>query len=149
MKDDLNFSHNGGGVSYLLQSDFLRGQFTLYTSSIQSRHKNATLDVGQHYTNSSSLAMICTNILMNPILKITNRATANFSGLPTFDLWFLGCIIFHCLFGPPLCNFDCQQINSLLLFLYTIDSISLKCLCFHFNISQESSENMRILENKD
>ena len=40
--------------------------------------KRATLDLGQHYTNSSSLGMICTNILMNPVENITNRATANF-----------------------------------------------------------------------
>ena len=72
------------------------------------------------------LGMICTNIVMNPTESITNRVTANFSGLPTYDIWSLGCIIFRCLFGPPLCNFDCQQINSLQLFLYTIDSISLK-----------------------
>ena len=54
------------------------------------------------------------------------------------DIWSLGCIIYHRLFGSPLCNFDCQQINSLILFLYTIDYISLQCLCFYFNISYAS-----------
>ena len=86
--------------------------------------KNATVDVGQHYTNSSSLGMICTNILMNPKERITNRTTANFSGLPTYDLSYLGCILYHHIFGSPLCNFDYQQINRLLqFFIYH---------CFHF-----------------
>ena len=31
------------------------------------------------------------------------------------DLWSLGCIIYQSLFGSPLCSFDCQQINSLLI----------------------------------
>ena len=86
--------------------------------------KNVTVDVGQHYTNSSPLGMICTNGLMNPTERITNRAAASFSGLPTYDLWSLGCILYRRLFGSPLCNFDCQKINSLLsVFIYH---------CFHF-----------------
>ena len=107
---------------------FLRVLVTPSTNGIQSRRKNATVDVGQHYKNSSSLGMIFTNILINPIERITNRATTHFSGLPTYDLWYLGCSLYHRLFGSPLCNFDCQQINSLILFLYTIASIFLKCL---------------------
>ena len=46
------------------------------------------------------------------------------------EIWSLECIISHRIFGSPLCNFDCQQINSLILFLYTISSVSLQCLCF-------------------
>ena len=57
------------------------------------------------------------------------------SCLPTYDLWSLGCILYHRLFGYPLCNFDCQQINSLIFFIYTIASISLQGLCFYFNLS--------------
>ena len=64
--------------------------------------KNATADVGQHYTNQSSLGMICNNRLMNPKERITNRATAKFSGLPTYDRRSLGCIIYHRLFSSPL-----------------------------------------------
>ena len=96
-----------------------------------------------------NLGMICTNILMNPTERITNRATVNFSGLTTYDIWSVGCIIYNRLFGPPLCNFDCQQINSLILFLYTIAYNYLQCLCFYFNFSQASLKMMRILENKD
>ena len=70
--------------------------------------KNVTVDVGQHYTNSSSLGMICTNTLMNPTERTTNRATAKFSSLPTYDLRSLGSILYHRFFGSPLCNFDCQ-----------------------------------------
>ena len=44
------------------------------------------------------------------------------------DLWSLGCILYHHIFGSPLCNFDFQKINSLILFLYTIASIYLQCL---------------------
>ena len=76
--------------------------------------ENATVDVGYHYTNSSSLGMICTNVLMNLTERITNRATKNISGLPAYYLWYLGCIICHLIFGSPLCNVDSQQINILL-----------------------------------
>ena len=64
--------------------------------------KNVTVDVGQHYTNFSSIGMICTNILMNPTERISNRATAKFSCLPTFHLRSLGSIIYHRFFGSPL-----------------------------------------------
>ena len=107
--------------------------FTLSTRGIQSYQKNATLDVGQHYTNSSSLGMIFTNRLMTPTERITSRATTHFSGLPTYDLWSLGCILYHRLFGFPLRNFDFQQINSLILFLYTTASISLQILCLYLS----------------
>ena len=123
---------------------FLRVSFTPSTSGIQIRQKNATLDVGQHYTNSSSRGMICTNRLMNPTERITNRATEKISDLPTYDIWSLGCILYHRLFGSPLCNFDCQKINSLIYFLYTIYSISLQYLCFYFKISQAYLKMMRI-----
>ena len=81
--------------------------------------KKFTVDVGQNYTNLSSLGMICTNRFMNPTKSITIRATTKISGLPTYYIWYLGCIIYHCLFGSPLFNFDCQKINSLIyIFLY-------------------------------
>ena len=51
------------------------------------------------------------------------------------DIWSLGYILYHCLFGSPLSNFDCQKINILILFLYAIASISLQCLCFYFMLS--------------
>ena len=69
---------------------------------------NVTVEVGYNYKNSSLLWIICTNILMNPTERITNRATANFSGLPTYDLRSLGYILNHRLFGSPLSNFNCQ-----------------------------------------
>ena len=34
------------------------------------------------------------------------------------DLWSLGCILYHCLFGSPLFNLDCQQMNILIFFVY-------------------------------
>ena len=37
--------------------------------------KNATADVGYHFTNSPSPGMICTNVLMFHTEKITNTAT--------------------------------------------------------------------------
>ena len=42
--------------------------------------------------------------------------------------------LIHPSIGSPLCNFNCQQINSLILFLYTIAYISLQCLCFYFKL---------------
>ena len=38
--------------------------------------------------------------------------------------------LIHQSIGFPFCNFYCQQINRLMLFLNTIASISLQCLCF-------------------
>ena len=32
------------------------------------------------------------------------------------DIWSLGCIVYRCLFGYPLCSFDCQNINGLIFF---------------------------------
>ena len=47
-----------------------------------------------------------------------------FSGLPTYGLWYLGCILYHLLFGSPICNVDSHQTNSLMyIFIYH---------CFHF-----------------
>ena len=94
-----------------------------------------TLDVWYHHIHSSFIGMICTNRLMNPIERITNRATTNFCGLPTYDLRSLGCILYKCIFGSSYCNFDCQQINSLILFLYSVASISLQFLWFYFYLS--------------
>ena len=37
-----------------------------------------------------------------------------FSVLPTYDIWSLGCIIYHIFFGYPLCNVDSKQINRFL-----------------------------------
>ena len=111
--------------------------------------KNATVDVGQHYTNLSSLGMICNNRLVITTESITNRATANFSVLPIYDLRSLGYILYHHIFGSRICNFDCQKINLSLLFLYTISSLSLKFLLFCFNLYQEYLKIMKILENKD
>ena len=68
----------------------------------------------EHYTNSSTLGIICTNGLMNPTERINNRASKTFSGFPSYDIWSLGCIIYHLLFGYPLFKFDSQQINSLM-----------------------------------
>ena len=78
--------------------------------------ENTTFHVGQHYTNLSLLGMICTNRLMNHTESITNRATTKFSGLPTYHLRSLRCIPYYRLFGSPLCNYDCQKINSLIFF---------------------------------
>ena len=111
--------------------------------------KDSTVDVGYNYTNLSLLGMICTNGLMNLIERITNRATANFYGLPTYYLWFLLCILCHLLFGYPLYNADSQQVNSLLSVLYTVASISLQFLCFFFQLYQATLKIMRILLNKD
>ena len=62
--------------------------------------------------------MMYTNGLMNSTKRITNRATAtetkNLSGLPTYGLWSPECILYHLIFGSPLCNFESQQINILL-----------------------------------
>ena len=59
--------------------------------------------------------------------KDHKQSNRNFSGLPTYDLRSLGCILYHRLFGSRFCNFDCQQINSLLLFLYNIAFLYLLC----------------------
>ena len=84
-----------------------------------SRQKNTTVDVGYHYKNSLSLGMICVDGLINPIESVTNILTANVSGFPAYDLWSLGCILYHLLFGSTLCNVDSKQMNSLLsVFIY-------------------------------
>ena len=58
------------------------------------------------------------------VTLLNSEKTHNFSGLHTYDLWSLVCIIYHLIFGYPLCNIDSQQINSLLsVFIYH---------CFHF-----------------
>ena len=105
---------------------FLLGLLTPSTSGIQIRQKNFTVEIGYHYTNSSQLRMICPYGLMNFTESINNRATATakYFGNPTYDLRYLGCILYHLLFCSPPCNFDCKQINSLLYVLIYH--------CFHF-----------------
>ena len=59
------------------------------------------------------------------VITLLNSEQMNtISGFHTDDVLFLGCIIYHLLFGSPLCNVDSQQINILLsVFIYH---------CFHF-----------------
>ena len=73
--------------------------------------------------------------IYEPHRKYHQQSGRKFLCVLTYDIWSLGCIIYHRLFGSPLCNFDRQQINSLILFLYTIASISLQCSCFYFKLS--------------
>ena len=103
-------------------------------SVFRVNRKNSTLEVGYHCTTLSSLGMIWNNRLMNPTKRVTNIATIKVSSLLTYDLCSLVCIIYHRIFGSPICNFDCQKINSLILFLYIISSISLKYLCFYIKL---------------
>ena len=59
------------------------------------------------------------------ITLLNSEQTHTFCGLPTYDIWYLGCILYHLLFGSPLCNVDGQKINSLLsIFVFH---------CFHFS----------------
>ena len=96
-----------------MDSTFSFADFLLHLQAVfRVARKNATVDIGQYYTNSSSLGMIYTNGLINPTEWVTDRAIVKFSSLPTYDIWSLGCIIYHRLFGSPLCNFYFQQINS-------------------------------------
>ena len=45
--------------------------------------------------------------------------THTFSGLSTYDFWSVVFILYQLIFGSQLCNFDSQQINSLLsVFIY-------------------------------
>ena len=46
--------------------------------------------------------------IYEPYRKYHQQSNIKFSGLPTYDIRSLGCIIYHLLFGSPLCNFDCQ-----------------------------------------
>ena len=111
--------------------------------------KNATVDVEQHYKKSSSLGMICTNRLMKFTERITNRTIIiSLASLPMISgLWN---VLYTTVFLVP--HFEILIVNKLIaysLFLYTIASISLQCLCFYFYLSQASLKIMRILENKD
>ena len=94
--------------------------------------KYITVDVGYHYTNLSLLEMICTNGLMNPTEIITNRVTPIFlASLPMISV--LWGVFSATLFLIP--HFVMLIVNKLIdccLFLYTIASISLRCLCFYF-----------------
>ena len=49
------------------------------------------------------------------------------------DLWSLGCILYRRLFGSPFSNFDCRQINSLILFY--IPLIPFLCSVYDFTSS--------------
>ena len=85
--------------------------------------KKSTVDVGQHYTNLSSLGIICNHGLMNPTARITNRATTNFmASLPMiYSLWD---VFYATSFLVP--NFVMLIFNKLIdycLLLYTIASI--------------------------
>ena len=62
------------------------------------------------------------------VTLLNSEQTHTFSGLATYNIWYLGCIICHLIFGYPIWNVYIQQINGPLSVLYTIDSISLQCL---------------------
>ena len=94
--------------------------------------KNTTVELEYHYTNLSLLGMICTNILMNPTERITNRANENFSGLPIYDIWSLGFILCQLFLVPYFVMLKFNKLIAYCLFLYTIASISFQCLCFYF-----------------
>ena len=93
--------------------------------------KNSTFDVGFHNTNFSSIEMIYTKKLMNYTEKITNRETANFSGVPIYDIWSLLFILYHLIFGSLIFNFDSQHINILLSILIYHCFHFLQCLWFY------------------
>ena len=102
-------------TTFAIYSMFFFSDCVLHLQAVfRVSRENATVYIGYHYTNSSSLGMICTNGLMNNTERITNRATANFYGLPTYYIRCMGCDICYLLFGSTLCNVDSQQINSLL-----------------------------------
>ena len=73
---------------------------------------------------------------MDPPERITNRATVIFYGPPTYDIRSLGCILYHRLFGSPLCNFDCQQINSYV-YAFTLSFLT-------YNLKLREYERIRI-----
>ena len=58
------------------------------------------------------------------VTLLNSEQTHTFSGLPTYDIWSLGRIIYHLLFGSPLFNVDSQQIYSLK-YIFILH-------CFHF-----------------
>ena len=62
-----------------------------------------------------------------PHRKDHQQSNRKISGLPTYDIWSLGCILYHRLFGSSIYNFDCQKINSLIYFYIAL-------LPFHCNI---------------
>ena len=94
--------------------------------------KNVTVDLGWHYTNLLLLGMICTNILMNPTERITNRVTAIFSGLPTYDIRSLGCIIYHHIFGSPLVILIINKLTSY--YCFYIPLLSFICNVYDFTL---------------
>ena len=47
-------------------------------------------------------------------LQAVYRVSRKKSTVDVGYLWYLGCILYHLLFGSPLCNVDGQQINILL-----------------------------------
>ena len=100
--------------------------------------KNATVDMGHHYTNLSYLGMICTNGLMNSIERITNRAivtTIFLASLPMiYGIWDVLSTIFFLV--PHFVMLIVDTLTACCLFLYIIASISLQCSCFYFQISQ-------------
>ena len=129
---------------------YLRGSFNPYTSGIQSRRDNTTVDVGQHYTNSSSLGIICTNNgLITPKERITNRTTGNFLNSLSIisGLWNVFSTTF--ILVPHSIILIVNKLIAYCLFYNTIASVSLQFLCFYFQLSQAYFKMMRISDNRD
>ena len=93
---------------------FLADCLLLLQAVFRFSKTNATMYIGYHYTNLSYIRMIFTNGLMNSTESITIRvtatatATAIFSGLSTYDLWYLGCILYHLFFVHHFVNVNSQ-----------------------------------------
>ena len=114
---------------------FFTGSLLRLQAVLRVSVKNDTVHVGYHYISSSSLGMICTNVLMNPIERITNTAKATFSGLPTDDLLSLEYIIYYLLFYSQFLMLIVKKLIACCLFLYTIASVFLQCFCLYFYLS--------------
>ena len=79
--------------------------------------------------------MICTNGLMNPTERITNRATTIFLvSLPMiYSLW--GVLSTTFFLDPHFLMLIVNKLIAYCLFLYTIASIFFQFLCFYFYIA--------------
>ena len=71
------------------------------------------------------LGMICTNGLMNSTGRITNIANTKFSVLSTYALWYLGCILYHLIFGSHFLMLTVNKLIAYCLVLYTFAYIYL------------------------